>query len=226
MSFTLPTFGVDYLEFFFFCARLGNPGPELVSWVGDLDESFVETSYETDNGTVWIMAIAELADKDESDPDNGGDDSTYIHFHVNCALNSYFKGSRDEKEPPHTREEFQEFCRRFVGKQLASVRVVSRFVVPETDLPKLSVANLLGTKATVGGKKVIVDRLGAGFVDSPHRHERIEWAKQKKNGNVIIRLVDTDSDVVVADGYLEEIQESLSQTLDQFILEKEGNVDA
>lgn len=219
MPLIFPNLSVEYLQFFFACARLESPPRELIDWVNGLDSDYVEASYDSVHGKSWILANCNFVDDSEEDDEN--DEQPYVHFYISCAIPSFFGGEKDDDEPTHSQEQFEEFCSHFLGEQLALVRLMSKFIVPETELPEVGVANLLGTKATVGGEKVALDTVAARFLDSEAPHKTIQWEQESTGDSIIIRLRSTIREVTVTDNYLVNCQDLLSGALDQIILEKE-----
>jgi len=217
MDFLLPEFKTDFLEFFYACARIDDPSKELLTWVSKLesDSDHVETSFETSKGTAaWIIAIANTVNEKD------GGETSYVHFHLSAALSSFFSTEKNEETPTHTLAQLNEFCEQFANETLDIVKVRSKFVIPQDELPERSVALLLGTKATVGGKKIVIDNFEAKFEDIESPHARMEWSTHKKDDSRVFFLNSRYKDREFSSEYMRDHESKLKQDLYSLILEK------
>jgi hypothetical protein len=220
MTFLLPQFDNKYLRYFYSCARLDNIPTELYKSLGLGEKNEFESTYQTNRGTAFIQIVLEL--------DTDHNSKEYVHFHMNCALESYFGSSGRGEYEDSGLEAVERAFNRISGNALTGANVGTDFRIPLDDLPKSGTIRLLhGAKSRVSGAKLAVTGVQARFLDKDVVWRKMDWEVKKGTEcpMIAVRMKASMPDLYVGDDYVTSLYAMSISAFDKYVLEVEESGD-
>jgi hypothetical protein len=205
------------------CARIKEPTAEILNAVTDWHgvNDFLETPFTTARGPAWVGFISDLRKQDSDDEEDvdGDEAEPHIHFHISCALNSFFKKEKHRTDKTVERETLIDRFDQFLGCEIHSVRIRTMFRIPISKVPKRGILDLmLGAEAEVGGETVILESGQASFVNKESLWKRMQWDFAKDPSFVEVKMIGRLSHEVIDENLMVRVETRTADALDRFIL--------